>query len=174
MFNINAGKLLATRKLGKALLLGKKYSPEVLTAVGVVGVVASVVMVARATIKLDSVLEQSEEEVEAAKELRKLDEYSDEQYKVDLTRIYVKRVGSVVKLYAPGGTLLLTSLACLVGATGILKKRNVAAVAAYNVLKSQYDTYRQNVIEDQGAEKDRDYRLGLREEKVMDLSLIHI
>lgn len=168
MFSIDAAKIAATQKFGKALLLGRKHSPEVLTVVGVAGVIVSAVMIARATLKLEPVLDKHEEEIEAAKELRKLGEYTNEQYKVDLTRIYTKRAVDVFKLYVPGGLTLGTSLLCLVGATGILKKRNVAAVAAYNVIKSQYDSYRQNVINDQGVDKDRDYRLGLVEETIID------
>jgi hypothetical protein len=168
LFNLDAAKLVAGQKFGRALLLGKKYSPEVLTVVGVAGVITAAVMIARATLKLEPVLDKHEEEIDAAKELKKLGEYSEEQYKIDLTRIYTKRAVDVFKLYVPGGLVLGTSLACLVGASWTLKKRNVAAVAAYNVIKSQYDNYRQNVIDDQGADKDRDYRLGLREETVID------
>ncbi len=168
MFAISAAKMAVGQKLGKTLLLGKKYTPEVLVVVGVVGVVVGVVMIARSTYKLEPVLEKHADEIDAVKELEKLGEITPEQYKIDLTRIYTKRVVDIGKLYLPPVLVIGTSLACLVGSAGILRSRNMAAIAAYNVVKAQYDTYRENVIEDQGADKDRDYRLGLINEETTD------
>lgn len=145
MFDVNALKAVAGQKLGLATLLAKKYSPEVLTVVGVVGVIASVVMVAKATTKLEPVLDKHEEEVDAAKSLRADGVTTEEQYKLDLTRIYTKRTIDVVRLYLPSGTLLVASLGCMVGAAGILKKRNVALAAAYKVVESQLEKARQHM-----------------------------
>ena len=169
MFSIDAAKLAATQKLGKALLLGKKYSPEVLTVVGGVAIVTSVVLAVRATMKLEPIVSKHEEELEAARSLKEdIKEYPDDQYKIDVTRIYTKRVVDIVKLYAPPATLLIGGLACMVGANGILKKRNVAAIAAYKVVESQLMKYRENVIEDLGIEKDNEYRRGLTDQTFED------
>lgn len=162
MFAIDAAKLVAGRKLGKALLMGKKYSPEILTIAGTVGVVASVVLIARATLKTQDIIQESKSEVNYYKN----SDLPQKELDRELSRVYVKRTVDIVKVYTPGGILLIGSLAAMLGATGILKKRNVAAIAAYNALKSQYDSYRQNVIDTEGADKDREYRLGLRDEEV--------
>lgn len=162
MFNIDAAKIAATRKLSRAILLGKKYSPEVLTVVGGVAIVTSVVLAVRATMKLEPIVSKHEEELEAARSLKEdIKEYPDDQFKIDVTRIYTKRVVDIVKLYAPPATLLVGGLVCMVGANGILRKRNIAAVAAYKVVESQLLKYRENVIEEFGIEKDEEFRRGI-------------
>ena len=46
-------------KIGRQILLGRKNSPTILFAAGVVGVVATTVMASRATLKLEDVLEKA-------------------------------------------------------------------------------------------------------------------
>lgn len=169
MFTIDAAKIAATRKISRALLLGKKYSPEVLTVVGGVAIVASVVFAVRATLKLEPIVAKAEEELEAARSLKEdIKEYPDDQYKIDVTRIYTKRTVEIVKLYLPPFTLLATGLFCMVGANGILRKRNIAGVAAYKVLESQLTKYREGVIERHGVDEDYEIRRGLTEKTFED------
>ena len=53
--NLNSLKLLANRKL----LVVKKYSPEILITVGIVGVITSTVMACKATTKAHEVLDKA-------------------------------------------------------------------------------------------------------------------
>lgn len=166
---LEVAKSAAVLKLGKAFLLGKKFTPEVLVVVGAVAVVAAVVVTVRATLKLEGVVDKHDAVIHDLKELRGIGEITDEQYKIDLTKVQIKKLLDIGKLYAPSGLLLVGGLSCMVGATGILRKRNIAAIAAYNVVKDQYDTYRQNVIDSDGVERDRDYRLGSKTVEVTDV-----
>ena len=49
-------KNFITANAGKSLLVGRKYSPEILTGVGVAGVVTAAVLACRATLKLFDVI----------------------------------------------------------------------------------------------------------------------
>lgn len=165
---ITAARVAVVHKAGKLLLMGKQYTPEVLTVVGAVAVVGAVVLAVKATLKVEEAANSYAEEIDSVKYLHDEAKISDREYTSQLTKLYVKRFVKVGKLYVPTAILLVGGVSCFVGSTGILRKRNIAAVAAYNVVKDQYDTYRRNVIETEGAEKDREYRLGLREETVLD------
>ena len=52
-----------TRAIGKAGLKLKKYSPEILAAVGTVGVVASAVMACKATTKISTILDDTNDQL---------------------------------------------------------------------------------------------------------------
>jgi len=166
-------KLGATQAFGRGLLLGKKYSPEILTAVGVVGVIAGTVMVARATLKLEPVIDKMQDRLRTINELREATEslthsattqevepYTREESVRDKTAVYVRGAYDITKLYGPGATLILVSLGCFLAAHGIMRSRNAALVAAYNVLEKSFSAYRKRFIEEFGPEKDEEYRSG--------------
>lgn len=162
---IDAAKLAAGRKLGRALLVGRKYSPEVLTVVGVVGVVAAVALTVRSTIKLEETLDKTEREIFSVKNF-KYDNDKDRQKA--LVKAYAHRGVDLVKLYGPPVFALTVGVGSILCANGILRKRNLAAMAAYRVVKSEYDSFRKNVEDELGEEKARDLRLGLTEERTVD------
>ena len=62
---------LVTKVSGSVHKIGfelKKHSPEIFIAVGVVGTVASAVMACKATTKLNDILEESKEQIDAIHE----------------------------------------------------------------------------------------------------------
>lgn len=157
-------KQVATRSFGKGLLVLRKYSPEILTTLGVAGVVTSAVLASKATLKLEPIVDRLEDGLES---VRDLSETSDSALKGRI-QVYTRTGLDIAKLYAPAVTLGVGSIACIIGAHGIMRRRNVALIAAYNVLEKGFNSYRQRVIEEFGEEKDRDFRLGIRDEKVKD------
>lgn len=164
---LDAAKLAAGQKLGKTLLLANKYSPQILTAVGVVGVVAAVGLTIRSTLKLNETLEKTEKDLFVVKNSR--DELTEKQYRKELTRVYLHRTGDLVKLYGPPLGALVIGTTAFLGANNILSRRNVALAAAYNVVKAEYDQFRANVRDELGEDRERELRLGLRDEKVTDI-----
>lgn len=170
---MNVGNL--SKVTSRALLQIKKYSPEILTVVGTVGVVASSVLAAKATLKLEAIVDQQNFEMQDLKEVKGMTTASgnqvDEKYYLkNKTEIYVRGTVQIVKLYGPSVTLGVASLACIVSAHGIMRRRNVALVAAYKAVESSFSKYRARVIGEFGEEKDRDFRSGISEEKVKEKS----
>ena len=75
-----------TTKVGRSALQASKHSPTILFATGMVGFVATTVLASRATLKLETVLEGTKENLDAVKKLREADreDYSDEDAKKDM------------------------------------------------------------------------------------------
>lgn len=157
----------APKPVVRGLLVVRKYSPQILTTVGIVGVVGSAVLASKATLKLEDVIDKTKSKLDDAETARTVEGYSDLDYKTDVTKIYVHTAKDIVKLYGPAVTLGLASISCIVGAHGIMQKRNVAAVAAYKTLEQGFSKYRERVIEELGLEKDLQFRTGFREEEVV-------
>lgn len=161
---------VATRTFGKSLFVVKKYSPEILISVGVLGVVTSAVLASKATLRLEDVVDRTKDHLEKAHDLHVQEraDYTDQDYQKDVISIYTRSVIDIIKLYGPPVTLGLASIACIVGAHGIMKQRNVALIGAYKAMETSFAKYRQNVAEIIGEDKEREVRLGFREEVIED------
>lgn len=164
--NLNAIKQVGTRGLGRAVLVGKKYAPEILTATGVVGVVTAAVMGARATLKLEDVLNKIDEGKEVVAHNDEQDGYTPEQRKKDMIYIYTRGTVDIAKLYGPAVTLGVASLAMILSSHGIMRRRNAGLVAAYKVLETSYKEYRDRVAEHIGADEERDLYRGVSRKEV--------
>ena len=158
MINTVAIKQAAGRTMSRGLLVTRKYSPEILTSVGVVGVVAAAVFAAKATLSLEPIVDQVKHNLDGV----------DENDKKAKARVMMKGAVDISKLYGPSVTLGLVSITCIVSAHGIMRRRNVALVAALNVVEKSYAKYRQAVIDEFGEEKDQEFRMGFKDTVVKD------
>ena len=101
----------------------KRHSPTILTFVGATGVVATVIMSARATPKAMMLLEEAE--AQKGEELDKLE-----------------TIRTAAPAYIPVAAIGISSLICLFGAN-VLNQRNQASLtAAYAMLNESYSRYR--------------------------------
>lgn len=159
-----------TQTVGRTVLKGKKNSPAILLGAGVVGMVGTVVTASKATLQLETVLEDTIQNAEKAKTLRKQDipNYTEEDYNKDMAIIRVRGALAVAKLYAPAVSLGLLSIAAFTSSHVILTKRNAALAAAYTVLEKGFNEYRQRVEDEFGTEKEREFRYGRDDMKVKD------
>ena len=167
MINIEIAKTVGLRFLGRGLLVAQKFSPQILTGIGVVGGVTAAVMACRATLELEQSLEYSKSLIDGHKQLREEkteEEYPTAVYQRDIAISYFRGVQAVIKLYGPSVALGGLSIASILSGHGILHRRNAALMVAYNALETAFKSYRKRVIEDFGEEKDWDYRHGIREE----------
>ena len=118
----------------------QKKSPEILVAVGVVGVVASAVMACKATPKACKVAEKNSEQmnmIHTADEngvTNAGEEYTKEDARRDVIQVYMQTGIAYAKLYAPAVIMGAASITCILSGHKILKKRNVALAAAYTAL----------------------------------------
>lgn len=158
--NIKSMAKTVTNKFGRQALKAQKNAPTILFVAGVVGVVGTVVLASRSTLKLEEVLEDAREDIEKANGLREEmpDAYSEQDRKRDMTIIYTKAAGKIVKLYAPAVALGGLSIMALSGSHIILTRRNVALTAAYAALDKGFREYRQRVSEELGEDKEREIR----------------
>jgi hypothetical protein len=155
------------RTLSRSTLLMQKNSPGVLLGVGVVGMVGSTVLACRATLKMDTVLDDAQTKLEMAKTLEHED-YSERDRHKDISLIYVQTSMKVIKLYAPAVLVGGLSIAALTSSHRILNRRNVALTAAYSALEKGFNEYRARVVEQYGEEQDRNFRYGTRQEEIED------
>jgi len=179
MFKLKAIKTLISSTAGRGGLLLKAKSPEILMVTGVIGIVASTVMACKATLKVDSVLDAAREKLDKCHEVRerymngagediKLD-YSEKDYKRDLVVVKVQTGVEFIKLYGPAIFVGVASIACVLSAHGIMKKRNLALMAAYKAVDQSFKDYRKRVVEEFGTEKDRMFKNGISKVSVTDL-----
>lgn len=148
---------------GRKGLLLKKHSPEILMVAGVVGVVTSTVLACKATLKIDEVLEETRnniDKIKFANETMSKEKYSDNDYKKDMAVTYVQATVKLAKLYGPSILIGAASIGCILGAHGIMRKRNFALVAAYKAVEKGFADYRKRVVDELGVDKDRHFNYG--------------
>lgn len=159
-----------SRKFHKVGFKLKKHSPEILAAVGVVGVVGSAVMACKATTKLSDIMEESKNNIEMIHDYVEKngfsEQYTEQDSKKDLTIIYAQTGVKLVKLYAPSVILGALSITSLLASNNILRKRNVALAAAYTTVDRTFKEYRGRVVERFGKELDHELRYNIKAKEV--------
>lgn len=162
MITISAAKQVARHSLNRGLLITKKYSPEILTGVGIVSGVVAAVMASKATLQLENVVETMQKNVEEINEVATLSDASDLERKKALAFAYTNGTLAIAKLYTPSISLAVGSVACVIGAHGIMRRRNVALIAAYKAVETSFAAYRQRVEDEFGEQKDREIARGMK------------
>ncbi|MDO4292097.1 MAG: DUF6353 family protein [Eubacteriales bacterium] len=167
----------AARVFNKTGLKIRKASPEILVVAGVVGVVASAVMACRATTKVNKVLDETKETIDAIheateKKVTKANEdYTPEDAKNDLRITYLHTGLKFVRLYGPSVLLGTVSIASILGSHHILYKRNRGLAAAYTGLLTGYKEYRSRVIERFGEAVDKELKYNIKAQKFEEISV---
>ena len=144
----------------------KKYSPEILLGVGIVGIGAGTVLACKATLKCEDILDvhrtnmDKVEEVIVMAENGEVEDYSLADAKKDKQMIMTTTVVAFAKNYAPAVTLMGASIGCILGAHHIMSKRNVALMAAYKVIEEAFTQYRGRVVNELGEDKDSHFMYG--------------
>lgn len=167
---------------GNKLLTLQKHSPKIMAVAGTVCVGTGVVLFCKSTIKAQEIIKQKEDLLNQIHTVKKrvddkdsdpledhkgeIIEYSDEDYKKDLLIAYSRMAGQLIKCYLPAATLTIAGVGLLLGAQGILSKRNAGLVAAYKAVEESYQQYRTRAVEELGAEKDEMFYKGVYEQVV--------
>lgn len=125
-----------------------KHSPEILTGIGVAGMITSTVLAVKSTpIAMDLIILKKEE----------LD-------KEDLTPI--ETVKAAWKPYIPAIATGVASVSCIVGASAVNYKRNAALATAYAISERTLVRYRDKVIETIGEKKEKEVREKVAQDEV--------
>ena len=126
----------------------KKNSPEILTGVGIAGMVTTTVLAVRATPKAMRLIEQ-----------KRWEEDADE-----LTPI--ETIKSTWKCYIPAFVTGSFSVACIVMANKASVRRSAALATTYSLSETALKDYRAKVIETMGDEKDVEVREAIVKDKM--------
>lgn len=121
----------------------KKHQPEILTGIGIAGMITTTIMAVRATPKaLDLMAEIKENHA------------CDTDKKAYAKDIVTK----VVPVYIPSAIVGGLSIGCVIGASAINARRNAALATAYAISESALKTYQEKVIETVGEKKEQTIR----------------
>lgn len=141
------GKLNMSKMLKDVRLSMSKHSPEILTGLGIAGMVSTVVLAVKATPKALLLKDEATYEKDAP-----------------LTRTEV--VKTCWKCYIPTAIAGTTSIACLVGASAVSAKRNTALAAAYALTETALREYKDKVVEVIGEKKEKAVREAVAKDKM--------
>jgi hypothetical protein len=156
----------------------KKHSPEIMLAVGIVGVVGSTVLACRATLKVGDVIDKAKEDLNTLKEYEeavengKIDIAEDErevkleEVKHSKPAVYLKTSMTLAKLYAPAVGLGVLSIASICGSHRIMNKRVVGLSAALVTAERSFKEYRGRVVDRFGEDLDRELRFDIKKKEV--------
>lgn len=165
----------ASQLASRTKLLASKHSPEILLGVGIVTGVAAAVMACRETSNLDGIVKEGSKKLDVCKEerLKVINgtstlkrKYTERMYNQDKILITFQTGVKVIKNYAPALALGALSIASILYSHKILAGRNLALIAAYNVVQKNFDDYRSNVVAKYGEDVDHELRYGVTEETV--------
>lgn len=153
----------------------KKYSPEILMAMGIAGVVTSTVLACKGTMGLGELLEDSKNKIDEIKANAKNslvnneseileEEIEDQNEAKELTIVYVQTAWGLIKLYGPALIVGTASIISILASNGIIKKRNAALATAYTLVDNGFKAYRNRVVERFGDDVDKELKYGIRKE----------
>ena len=135
----SVAKLFRTVKLKAS-----KHSPEILTGLGIAGMVSTTILAVQGTPKALALIEEEK--------LRRYKEEDDDT----LSRIDI--VKTAWKPYIPAMVTGTVSIACLIGANSVNTKRMAALTAAYQLSETALTEYKEKVVETIGEKKEQAVR----------------
>lgn len=128
-----------------------KHSPELLTGIGIAGMITSTVLAVRATPKALKLIEQKQEEL-----------YPESTQKLTP----METIKATWKCYLPAAITGVTATACLIGASSVNARRNAALATAYNLSATALSEYKEKTLETVGEKKEREIRDKVAESKL--------
>jgi len=156
-----------TRIGARAVMKVKKVSPELLLAGGIACGIGAIVLGCIASRKVDKTIEESRNKIDDIQ--KNIEAASTKEAKKDLKKVafkaYVDMGWELAKLYAPTIGLTMASTGLILASHGILNKRYVGTVAAYQTLGEAFKDYRRRVAETLGEEAEKVLNAGGKVEK---------
>ena len=125
-----------------------KYSPGILTGIGITGMIGATFMAVKATPKALYLIEAKKEESEVE----------------ELTP--VETIKTCWKCYIPATLTTVVSAACLIGASTVSAKRNAALATAYSISEAALREYQEKVVEVVGEKKEKAVRDAVAKDQI--------
>lgn len=123
------------------------HSPEILTGIGIAGMITTTVLAVKATPKALMLIE-------------------DAQYEKGDNLTNVEKVKVAWKPYIPAAVTCVASTACLIGASSVSARRNAALTAAYQLSTTALSEYKEKVVETIGEKKEKAIHDKIAQDKV--------
>lgn len=157
----------------KTVMKLKKHSPEILVVAGIAGTVVSAVLACKATTKVAEILDETKDTIHDGMETGAINgqEYTTEDGKKDTVVVYAQTGMKLAKLYGPAIILGTLSITSILASNNILRKRNVALVAAYAAIDKSFKEYRGRVIERFGEQVDTELKYGIKAKKFEEIEV---
>lgn len=130
-------------------------SPEILTAIGITGMISTTVLAVRATPKAMQLIKRAEMEKDETGIIENVQ---------PLTPLETVKVAW--KPYIPAIATGAFSVACLIGATSVNSRRNAALAMAYKLSEKAFSEYKEKVIETIGEKKEQVVKERVHQERV--------
>ena len=131
-----------------------KHSPEILTGVGIAGMITTTILAVKATPHALELVNEKHDEL-----------YPDDvEHEIAISPVDV--VKSCWKCYIPAAITGTTSVACLVGAVSVSSRRTAALAAAYHLSESTLSEYKDKVIQTIGEKKEKAIHEKISEDRV--------
>ena len=143
---MNKSGLKRTIKSAERVLT--KYSPGILTGIGIAGMIGATFMAVKATPKALYLIETKKEEAEV-EELAS-----------------VETIKTCWKCYIPAALTTVVSAACLIGASTVSAKRNAALATAYSISEAALREYQEKVVEVVGEKKEKAVRDAVAKDQI--------
>lgn len=126
----------------------KKHSPEILTGIGIAGMITTTVMAVRATPKALVLIED-----------KKIENDTDKLTPVEIIK-------ATWPCYIPAAVTGCISVCCLIGASSVNVRRNAALSTAYTLSESALKDYQEKVIETVGEKKEQSVRDSIAKDRI--------
>lgn len=125
-----------------------KHSPEILTGIGITGLLTTTVLAVKATPKALKLIEENKKE-------KAVDELTPKEV-----------IQATWKCYIPAAVTAAASTACIIGASSVNLRRNAALAAAYKLSETALTEYKEKVVETFGEKKEKLVREGLAKDRI--------
>ncbi len=145
-------KLNMTALLKNVKMTVSEHSPEILTGLGIAGMITTTILAVKATPKALDLIAEAE------------DKKNDNGHGEALTKVEVVKVAW--KLYIPAAVTGVTSVACLIGAGSVNARRNAALATAYNLASNALSEFKEATLETVGEKKEQLIHNKVAEERI--------
>lgn len=142
-----------------------KRSPEILTGVGIAGMITTTVLAVKATPKALMLIED-EKRAQNRRFMEKAEKSGDKCHPQINKLKPTETIKVVWRCYIPAAITCTVSIACLIGASSVHLRRNAALATAYQLSTTALTEYKDKVTEVLGERKEHDIREKIAEDKV--------
>lgn len=144
-----------------------KHSPEILTGIGIAGMITATIFAVKATPKAMTLIEKRKEEINDKRMTDIQETTGDMRNYNEITKLGLgDTIKATWKCYIPTVVTASVSIACLIGASSVKSKRNAVLATAYQLSETALAEYREKVVETIGEKKEAAIRDKVNKERL--------